>query len=63
MMKDKEKTKEKLIEQDTNITDYRKTEGREREYISEMKFSADTAMDFVEFPLEKDIFHYIGEKV
>jgi PAS domain S-box-containing protein/putative nucleotidyltransferase with HDIG domain len=63
MMKDKEKTKEKLIEQDTNITDYKKTEGSEREYISEMKFLADTAMDFVEFPLEKDIFQYIGEKV
>jgi PAS domain S-box-containing protein/putative nucleotidyltransferase with HDIG domain len=62
-MKDKEKTKEKLIEQDTNITDYRKTEGREREYISEINFLADTAMDFVEFPLEKDIFQYIGEKV
>ncbi|HCL90543.1 MAG TPA: hypothetical protein DHW70_04405 [Candidatus Atribacteria bacterium] len=28
-----------------------------------MKFLADTAMDFVEFPLEKDIFQYIGEKV
>ena len=40
-----------------------KTEGSEREYISEMKFLADTAMDFVEFPLEKDIFQYVGEKV
>lgn len=40
-----------------------KTEGSEREYVSEMKFLADTAMDFVEFPLEKDIFQYIGEKV
>jgi hypothetical protein len=49
-MKDKEKTKKKPIEQDTNITDYRKTEGREREYISEINFLADTAMDFVEFP-------------
>jgi len=40
-----------------------KTEGSEREYISEVKFLADTAMEFVEFPLEKDIFWYIGEKV
>ena len=62
-MKDKEKTKKKPIEQDSDITDYKKTEGSEREYISEMKFLADTAMDFVEFPLEKDIFQYIGEKV
>ena len=63
MMKDKEKTKKKLIEQYTDITDYKKTEGSEREYISEMKFLADSAMDFVEFPLEKDIFKYVGEKV
>lgn len=63
MMKDKEKTKKKLIEQDNDITDYKKTEVSEREYISEMKFLSDTAMDFVEFPLEKDIFKYIGEKV
>lgn len=63
MMKDKEKTKKKPIEQDTGITDYQETKGSEREYISEMKFLADTAMDFVEFPLEKDIFQYIGEKV
>jgi len=62
-MKEKEKTKKKPIEQDSDITDYKKTEGSEREYISEMKFLADTAMDFVEFPLEKDIFQYIGEKV
>ena len=62
-MKDKEKIKKKPIEQDTDITDYQKTEGSEREYIPEMKFLADTAMDFVEFPLEKDIFQYIGEKV
>ncbi|MBA7547115.1 hypothetical protein ES705_39517 [subsurface metagenome] len=63
MMKDKEKTKKKSIEQDTAITDYKQTEGSEREYISEMKFLADSAMDFVEFSLEKDIFKYIGEKV
>jgi len=63
MMKDKEKTKKKLIEQDTDINDYKKTEGREMEHISEMKFLADTAMDFVEFSLKKDIFKYIGEKV
>jgi len=63
MMKDKEKTKKKLIEQYTDITDYKKTEGSEREYISEMKFLADTAMDFVKFPPEKDIYQYIGEKV
>lgn len=63
MMKDKEKTKKKLIEQYTDITDYKKTEGSERKYISEMKFLADSAMDFVEFSLEKDIFKYIGEKV
>ena len=63
MMKDKEKTKEKLIEQDADIADYKQTEGSERGYISEMKFLSDTAMDFVEFPLEKDIFQYIGEKV
>lgn len=65
-MKDKEKTKKKLIEQYTDITDitdYKKTEGSEREYISEMKFLADTAMDFVDFSLKKDIFKYIGEKV
>lgn len=62
-MKDKEKTKSKFIEPYTDITDYKKTEGSEREYISEMKFLADTAMDFVEFPPEKDIFQYIGEKV
>lgn len=62
-MKDKEKTKKKLIEQYTDITDYKKTEGSERKYISEMKFLADSAMDFVEFSLEKDIFKYIGEKV
>ena len=47
MMKDKEKTKKKLIEQDNDITNYKKTEGSEREYISEIKFLADTAMDFV----------------
>jgi len=63
MMKDKEKTKKKLIGEYTDITDYKGTEGNEREYISEMKFLADTAMDFVEFPLEKDIFQYIGEKL
>ena len=63
MMKDKEKTKKKLIEQDADIADYKQTEGSERGYISEMKFLSDTAMDFVEFPLEKDIFQYIGEKV
>ena len=63
MMKDKEKTKKKLIEQDTDITDCKKTEACEKEYISEIKFLADTAMDFVKFPLEKDIFQYIGEKV
>ena len=63
MMKDKEKTKKKLIEQDTDITDCKKTEACEKEYISEIKFLADTAMDFVEFPLEKDIFQYIGEKI
>jgi len=62
-MKDKEKTKKKLIEQDTDITDCKKTEASEKEYISEIKFLADTAMDFVEFPLEKDIFQYIGEKI
>ena len=63
IMKDKEKTKKKPIEQDSDITDYKKTERSEREYISEMKFLADTAMDFVEFPPEKDIFLYIGEKI
>ncbi|MCK4309709.1 MAG: PAS domain S-box protein, partial [Candidatus Atribacteria bacterium] len=63
MMKDKEKTKKILIEPYTDITDYKKTEVSEREYISEMKFLADTAMDFVEFPLEEDIFQYVGEKV
>jgi len=63
MMKDKEKTKKKLIGEYTDITDYKGTEGNERECISEMKFLADTAMDFVEFPLEKDIFQYIGEKL
>lgn len=63
MTKDKEKTKKKPIEQDAAITDYKQTEGSEREYISEMKFLADTAMDFVEFPPEKDIFQYVGEKV
>jgi len=63
MMKDKKKIKKKFIGQDTDITDYKKTEESEREYISEMEFLADTAMDFVEFPLEKDIFQYIGEKV
>ena len=63
MMEDKEKTKKVLTEPYTDITDYKETEGSEREYISEMKFLADTAMDFVEFPLEKDIFQYIGEKV
>jgi len=63
MTKDKEKTKKKLIEPYNDITDYKKTEGREIEHISEMKFLADTAMDFVEFPPEKDIFKYIGEKV
>ncbi|MCK4240706.1 MAG: PAS domain S-box protein [Candidatus Atribacteria bacterium] len=62
-MKDKEKTKKILIEPYTDITDYKKTEVSEREYISEMKFLADTAMDFVEFPLEEDIFQYVGEKV
>src|SRR5665648_80229 len=61
-MKYKEKTKKKPIEQYSDITDYKKTEGSEREYISEMKFLADTAMDFVEFPPEKDIFQYIGGK-
>jgi len=63
MIKDKEKTKKKRTGQDTGFTDYKKTEGREMEHISEMKFLADTAMDFVEFPLEKDIFQYIGEKI
>jgi len=63
MIKDKEKTKKKLIEQYTDTTDYKKTGRSEREYILEMKFLADTAMDFVEFPSEKDIFQYIGEKV
>ena len=63
MMKDKEKTKKKLTEQYADIADYKKTEGSEKEYIYEIKFLADTAMDFVEFPLEKDIFQYIGEKV
>jgi len=62
-MKDKERTKKNLIEQDTDITDCKKIEAREKEYISEIKFLADTAMDFVEFPPEKDIFQYIGEKV
>ena len=62
-MKDKEKTKKKLIGEYTDITDYKETKGSEREYISEMKFLANTAMDFVEFPLEKDIFQYVGEKV
>jgi hypothetical protein len=62
-MKDKEKTKKKLIGEYTNITEYKETEGRERQYISEMKFLADSAMDFVEFSLEKDFFEYIGEKV
>jgi PAS domain S-box-containing protein/putative nucleotidyltransferase with HDIG domain len=51
------------MEQDSDIVDYKKIEGIESEYISEMKFLADTAMDFVEFPLEKDIFRYIGEKI
>jgi len=63
MMKDKKKTKKKLMEQDSDIVDYKKIEGTEREYISEMKFLADSAMEFVEFPLEKDIFQYIGEKI
>jgi len=63
MVKNKEKTKKELIGPYTDITDYKKTEGSEREYISEMKFLADTAMDFVEFSPEKDIFQYIGEKV
>lgn len=61
MMKDKEKTKKKLIEQYTDITDYKKTEGSERKYISEMKFLADSAMDFVEFSLEKTFLN-ISEK-
>jgi PAS domain S-box-containing protein/putative nucleotidyltransferase with HDIG domain len=65
-MKDKEKTKKEPIEQYTDITDYKKAEEakeREDQYISEMKFLADTAMHFVEFSPEKDIFQYIGEKV
>ncbi|MEE8564662.1 MAG: HD domain-containing phosphohydrolase, partial [Atribacterota bacterium] len=63
MMKDKEKTKKNPIGEYTNIANYKETEGSERQYISEMKFLADTAMDFVEFSLERDIFKYIGEKV
>lgn len=63
MMKDKEKTKKKLTGEYTDINDREKTEGSERGYISEMKFLADTAMDFVDFSLKKDIFKYIGEKV
>ncbi|MEA2020919.1 MAG: PAS domain S-box protein, partial [Candidatus Caldatribacteriota bacterium] len=63
MMKDKKKTKKRIIEKNIDNIDYKKTERKEREYIAEMKFLADTAMDFVEFPIEKDIFHYIGEKV
>jgi len=62
-MKDKEKTKKNPIGEYTNIANYKETEGSERQYISEMKFLADTAMDFVEFSLERDIFKYIGEKV
>lgn len=39
MTKDKEKTKKKPIEQDAAITDYKQTEGSEREYISEIEFN------------------------
>ena len=46
-----------------NITDRKLAEEREREYIHDLEFLSKTAMGFVEFPSEGDVYQFIAEKL
>jgi len=46
-----------------DITDLKQTKEREEEYYKNIELLSETAMRFVEFPPEKDIYNFIGEQL
>ncbi|MFW6225156.1 MAG: PAS domain S-box protein, partial [Bacteroidota bacterium] len=46
-----------------DITKRKLSEEKEKRYLKSSNFLATTAMDFVNFPIDNDIYHYIGEKL
>ncbi len=46
-----------------DITKRKLAEEKEKRYLKSSNFLATTAMDFVNFPIDNNIYHYIGEKL
>ncbi len=46
-----------------DVTERRRAEEKEKEHLRILSFLSATAMDFVEYPLDKDLFPYIAEKL
>lgn len=46
-----------------DITKRKLAEAKEKKYLKSSNFLASAAMDFVNFPIDNDIYHYIGEKL
>ncbi len=71
-MSRKDKTKEELVKEIENLRNrvaklekskikLKHTQEKEREYFESITFLTETAMKFVEFPSNKDIYRFIGE--
>lgn len=71
-MSRKDKTKEELVKEIENLRSrvaklekseikLKRTQEKERQYFENITFLAKTAMKFVEFPSNKDIYRFIGE--
>ncbi len=46
-----------------DITERKKAEEKEKQYASSLAFLSSTAMEFVEFPFESDIYQFIGKRL
>jgi PAS domain S-box-containing protein len=46
-----------------DVTERKRAEEKEKEHLRILSFLSATAMDFVEYPLDKDLFPYIAEKL
>ena len=46
-----------------DITERKKAEEKEKQYASSLAFLSRTAMEFVEFPSESDIYQFIGKRL
>lgn len=71
-MSGKDKTKEEPVKEIENLRSrvaklekskikLKRTQEKERQYFESITFLTKTAMEFVEFPSNKDIYRFIGE--